>query len=196
MSENDENIDLLSEYEYDNGDATIIIGDDEDGAPPVLIAPPERENDICCICMCIISDSDDTKTTTCNHTFHTNCIDRWYTSRNTCPQCRTEQFDINLLPDVPESQNEYLCVGRRGGCCFHSRYARTSYVFLYMLVSWVSIFFVTRHLFLSNSPLVTSTIVMSVGWIILGTINMVLAIMVRCNIQIRGCRCHIVRFDD
>jgi hypothetical protein len=32
----------------------------------------------------------DTKTTSCNHTFCTGCLDMWLISNHTCPMCRTE----------------------------------------------------------------------------------------------------------
>ena len=32
----------------------------------------------------------DTKTTSCNHTFCTGCLDRWLSSNHTCPMCRTQ----------------------------------------------------------------------------------------------------------
>ena len=32
----------------------------------------------------------DTKTTICNHTFCTGCLDRWLIGRHTCPMCRTQ----------------------------------------------------------------------------------------------------------
>ena len=30
------------------------------------------------------------KTTSCNHTFCTGCLDRWLISNHTCPMCRTQ----------------------------------------------------------------------------------------------------------
>lgn len=43
---------------------------------------------ICSICLCELSSSDDLITTTCKHTFHKECINRWICQNDTCPLCR------------------------------------------------------------------------------------------------------------
>lgn len=45
----------------------------------------------CCICM--QTNDTDTHTLPCDHTFHTECIIRWFRSSNagTCPLCRDEE---------------------------------------------------------------------------------------------------------
>jgi len=44
----------------------------------------------CSICMEMIERTDK-KTLNCNHDFHTDCVNRWLTSNNTCPLCRAPQ---------------------------------------------------------------------------------------------------------
>ena len=44
----------------------------------------------CCICLCeIIEMTDNTLLTSCNHYFHSECINTWLDTNNTCPCCRT-----------------------------------------------------------------------------------------------------------
>jgi len=55
----------------------------------------------CPICWESMEDPTLQKTTTCEHTFHTICIDHWLETHNTCPACRTELFEQRLLePDI------------------------------------------------------------------------------------------------
>lgn len=46
-------------------------------------------NPLCAICLEEVIESENNKKVLhCNHTFHTNCINRWLTTRNQCPVCR------------------------------------------------------------------------------------------------------------
>ena len=41
--------------------------------------------------ICLFDYKEETKKTTeCNHTFHTECLDRWLENNTSCPLCRTE----------------------------------------------------------------------------------------------------------
>ena len=42
----------------------------------------------CSICLDKIK-SKDVKTTSCKHSFHEECIDKWFQLNYTCPYCRT-----------------------------------------------------------------------------------------------------------
>ncbi len=44
---------------------------------------------VCSICLEEITKSDLSKTTDCNHTYHTKCIDLWLIKDNSCPLCRS-----------------------------------------------------------------------------------------------------------
>jgi hypothetical protein len=46
------------------------------------------EGDICSICLLDMNDAADIHKTQCNHFFHKNCINTWFTSKVTCPLCR------------------------------------------------------------------------------------------------------------
>ena len=53
--------------------------------------PPNKElEDLCPICLCELSGSDDFGTTLCGHSFHANCLSTWMIQdrRHTCPECR------------------------------------------------------------------------------------------------------------
>ena len=61
--------------------------------PPEYSAIQMEENDSqinCSICLEDMTNVDNQTTTTCDHTFHRDCIDRWLARHNTCPVCRTQ----------------------------------------------------------------------------------------------------------
>lgn len=53
----------------------------------------------CSICLenVLSINSKSSKRLNCGHSFHTNCIIRWYESSNECPTCRREQLDDPLI---------------------------------------------------------------------------------------------------
>ena len=65
--------------------------------------PPVNANNGCPICWeSMESYFISTQTTECNHTFHRGCLERWLDTHNTCPVCRTELFEQQLIqPDIP-----------------------------------------------------------------------------------------------
>ncbi|KAJ8752096.1 hypothetical protein K2173_001771 [Erythroxylum novogranatense] len=45
----------------------------------------------CAVCLSMLEDQEMARfLPNCKHTFHAECIDRWLSSRSTCPICRTE----------------------------------------------------------------------------------------------------------
>lgn len=43
----------------------------------------------CSICCDIYDDNDNVSILSCNHLFHTKCIENWGYKKNNCPICRT-----------------------------------------------------------------------------------------------------------
>ena len=54
----------------------------------VCIKETRTEENMCSICLCGLTSSGDNITTTCNHVFHKECIDRWIGQSDNCPLCR------------------------------------------------------------------------------------------------------------
>jgi hypothetical protein len=51
----------------------------------------KNENDkqsFCIICQDNIVENDIIRYLKCGHTFHLNCIDKWFSENSSCPQCR------------------------------------------------------------------------------------------------------------
>ncbi|CAI9757259.1 unnamed protein product [Fraxinus pennsylvanica] len=45
----------------------------------------------CSVCLSLLDDGEMARTLpNCKHTFHAECIDKWFGSNSTCPVCRTE----------------------------------------------------------------------------------------------------------
>ncbi|CAH8382240.1 unnamed protein product [Eruca vesicaria subsp. sativa] len=67
----------------------------------------ERGMDQCSICLIDFMDDDTMRLiSSCNHFFHTICIDLWFESHKTCPVCRCEldvdQTSQEKQPAIPE----------------------------------------------------------------------------------------------
>ena len=42
----------------------------------------------CTICMCDLENTEYIYNLKCHHVFHLDCLERWYSRRNTCPVCK------------------------------------------------------------------------------------------------------------
>ncbi|KAK4385985.1 E3 ubiquitin-protein ligase ATL41 [Sesamum angolense] len=57
----------------------------------------------CSVCISILEDGETARTLpNCKHTFHAECIDKWFGSNSTCPICRTEA-EPRLVAGAPPS---------------------------------------------------------------------------------------------
>jgi hypothetical protein len=57
----------------------------------------EKYDDNCAICQEIYKSQDIVRHLIfCNHLFHIECIDKWFSENHTCPECRFDINDINL----------------------------------------------------------------------------------------------------
>lgn len=54
------------------------------------------EEDICIICFDKLNNSKAKINLNCNHTFHTECLQKWFEEKNECPICR-EKITINKI---------------------------------------------------------------------------------------------------
>ncbi|KAK6120712.1 hypothetical protein DH2020_045546 [Rehmannia glutinosa] len=56
----------------------------------------------CSVCLCVLEDGEMARTLpNCKHTFHADCIDKWFGSNSTCPICRTGA-EPRLVPEPRE----------------------------------------------------------------------------------------------
>ena len=65
-----------------------------DGLPDVTILGEENGNDdevLCAVCYEPFRSGETGKQLTCTHSFHSNCIFKWFTHKINCPICRNEQ---------------------------------------------------------------------------------------------------------
>lgn len=53
------------------------------------------QNKNCTICLEDFNLGDNIRTLTCNHIYHTGCIDDWLTINNSCPVCRQEAISCS-----------------------------------------------------------------------------------------------------
>lgn len=63
----------------------------------------DNNAEVCSICLNDIKRNQKISTTTCNHTYHTNCLKKWLMlecTRPECPQCRRDQRPDNEKDDV------------------------------------------------------------------------------------------------
>ncbi|XP_077998656.1 E3 ubiquitin-protein ligase TRAIP-like [Glandiceps talaboti] len=51
----------------------------------------------CSICSDLYETDSNISATTCGHVFHENCLQRWTNQSKTCPQCRADCFQRNIV---------------------------------------------------------------------------------------------------
>ena len=64
------------------------------------IVPYEGDDVQCSICLNNITTGQDVTSLSCEHTFHSQCIQRWFRRNATCPVCRAEQPRTNTEQPV------------------------------------------------------------------------------------------------
>ena len=82
------------------------------------IVPPPDPDLICPICQSVL---DVPKVTPCQHVFCVVCIERWLSTRNTCPTCRATVTKTDLKAVLPLVQNvlnrlQITCLNQASGC--------------------------------------------------------------------------------
>ena len=70
------------------------------------MATPNECSSECTICLFNYTEKTK-KITECSHTFHTECLDRWLETNNSCPLCRTELREQLQEPPIFYSRPMY-----------------------------------------------------------------------------------------
>jgi hypothetical protein len=148
------------------------------------------ENDnTCSICW---DKSDYNYYTTCNHSFHKKCIDKWLENNNTCPICRTiikqnKPININAVAPIDVNQQNII-VPRRTyifqktifiillSCGFVIANIYNMIIF-FMLDTYIYKYYNNRP---SNSGLITLFILITIFLLMFGFVNII-------TIQSNGC---------
>ena len=60
--------------------------------------------DDCSICLENIINEEHKKITTCNHTFHEECMAKWMSLNHSCPLCR-KNLDLNIYDEIDEEND-------------------------------------------------------------------------------------------
>lgn len=71
----------------------------------------EEEPDACCVCLDEFNNGDITRTLSCAHIYHAECIDAWLVDHRDCPLCKDDVFaavsgktsDNSLTEDPPST---------------------------------------------------------------------------------------------
>ena len=92
---NDE-FDLIKYYDTFNDEHTKI---------PIL----DNDKKNCVICMEDFKNGDVTTNLPCLHMFHTNCIQSWLKTQNTCPICKFKLTQANNGVTLPKSVDSPKC---------------------------------------------------------------------------------------
>lgn len=124
---------MMKEFEEDehtNGGESIPLYQGSIQSNPINnIAPLPSPVSDCPICLSSIS-LNDSRQTTCGHSFHKNCIERWMLYNTTCPVCRyvlVDRVPPIDLPEYPQIGNgdqlvdylPYRFICGRLRCCYY-----------------------------------------------------------------------------
>ncbi|XP_022989093.1 E3 ubiquitin-protein ligase ATL41-like [Cucurbita maxima] len=73
---------------------------------PVVVFKHQLENPAaveCAVCLCAVENGEEARVLpNCKHTFHLECIDKWFGLHSTCPICRTEAAPM-IRPEPREA---------------------------------------------------------------------------------------------
>ncbi|KAJ0046630.1 hypothetical protein Pint_06546 [Pistacia integerrima] len=65
------------------------------------INPVGNEDNECCICLGEFEDGDKLKVLPkCRHFYHGECVDRWLSTRSSCPLCRNSLRVDSVVPSI------------------------------------------------------------------------------------------------
>jgi len=166
------------------------------------IQSADIDTDACSICLESMNDVN-TRTTDCNHTFHSSCLDTWLVEHNTCPSCRHELFPENELPVLEgRSVEGYLCSfgnQRRIWCCYFPASIRRCIYVVYMAMAMIFTFALAQiYENMRDNPdnIKGTDIVAAVICSISIIVNLGLMIMLKCNIQVNNFRPQIIPEDE
>ena len=67
----------------------------------------------CSVCLELITENCEVKSTPCGHLFHANCLEKSIKAKNNCPKCRksctgSTKLYIDFDESFSESENKYL----------------------------------------------------------------------------------------
>ena len=88
---------LLAQAEEDDFQAAIIASENVQHNNPIsstnlqnktTLIKCEKEDNSCAICQDKFIKDQDLRKLECNHTYHKECVDKWFERQNTCPECR------------------------------------------------------------------------------------------------------------
>jgi hypothetical protein len=60
----------------------------------------KKETNNCSICFDTMSNNGPLRTTPCGHKFHSECLNTWLRTKNTCPLCRTQVQAPVIVPQI------------------------------------------------------------------------------------------------
>lgn len=73
----------------------------------ISIMDVSHTNDICSICQDpIVVRNKIRRLNACNHTFHINCIDTWFSQNVRCPVCRHDIRDVRIQQSATDTKDE------------------------------------------------------------------------------------------
>lgn len=69
----------------------------------------EEENNFCCICLQQYKIEENVIEMSCNHLYHSECIEEWLNNNPTCPICRTDVINENnnVILDISDISNPF-----------------------------------------------------------------------------------------
>lgn len=81
--------------------------------PDVSSEELESANNVCIICREEMVSR--CKKLPCNHIFHTSCLRSWFQRQQTCPTCRMDVLNENVITQLQQARRQQQQGGRGGG---------------------------------------------------------------------------------